>query len=74
MAVKHFCDVCGNEIELNVVRSRLKESTVIAGTRVDVEITVGISGTWNTGDLCKTCLFTVLDRFDSRPRAAIAAA
>lgn len=74
MAVKHFCDVCGDEVGWNVVTERLKDSTNLRGRKVEVEITIGIDGTWNKGDLCKSCLFAALDRFDPRPRAAEAAA
>jgi len=68
VSVKRFCDVCGDELLMgrNLVTDRLKETTFIRGTKVQVEVVAGIGGTWNSGDLCLFCLFDVLGRFDRR--------
>lgn len=75
MSIKHFCDVCGEDINENVVSQRLKHDTLLRTrkggmVKVMFEITVGTEGTWNSGDLCRDCLFNALGRFDNRPIAA----
>ena len=70
MSVQHYCDVCGHQIGRNVVKQRIKESTVVEGTKVGVEITVSIDGTANGGDLCKGCLGRVLAQFVPYPTEA----
>lgn len=70
MSRKTFCDVCGEETPTSVTGDRVKDSTVLNGMTVNVEVMCGLGrGSWNSGDLCKPCLFQALDRFDPRPRA-----
>jgi len=54
--IKHFCDVCKKEVERNFVNQRFKQTSLIRGTRVGVEIIVGIDDVWNAGDICDACL------------------
>ena len=60
MSTKWFCDSCGNELERNVVSTRLKGDHVLNGLRIEFQILVGTDGTWNKGELCISCLAEAL--------------
>lgn len=68
MSVKHYCDICGFEINRNYVNERISGR----GYQPDgnnpllIEIVVGSGrGVWNDGDVCRTCLrAAVLDAID----------
>lgn len=72
--IRRFCDVCEQEITTlnpSVVRDRLiLERAHLRANRpkVSFEIHVAIDGTWNSGDLCRSCLYQALDRLDPRPK------
>lgn len=73
MSTKRFCDVCERAITESMTKARVKESTVLryghTQETVNIEITCGVGhGSWNGGDLCKSCLYDALDRFDPRPK------
>jgi hypothetical protein len=54
--VIYRCDVCGTDLTRNYVSERLRAKLGI----VDVEVTVGIRGTWNSGEICRSCLAKVV--------------
>lgn len=60
MSTKWFCDACGNELDTDVVGTRIKGDHVIKGLRIMFEVHVGTDGTWNDGDLCAGCLAEAL--------------
>ena len=66
--VKRYCDVCEIPIVRNYVSNRLSGGTKMGDKIVNVTITLGVStmpGTWNSGELCLTCLkAAVIDRIN----------
>lgn len=74
---KLFCDICDCEISTSLTTDRINDSTVLrrSGNQetVNIEIVCGLGiGKWNSGDLCRSCLFDALDRFDPRPKVEAA--
>lgn len=71
--IKHFCDVCDNELtEENRIKGekgRLRSERERPGQRIMVEVTAGLSGSWNAGDFCKYCVIDAINMLDDRPRA-----
>lgn len=54
--IKHYCDVCGKELDRNYVSDRLIRTM----GKVKTEVMVSIDGAWNHGDICLVCLMNVL--------------
>ena len=55
MGTKWFCDCCGNEIFRNYIGDRVNTTVQVAGTKVLVEVILGIDKVWNSGDICIEC-------------------
>jgi hypothetical protein len=70
MAVKYFCDQCGDEItnRNKIETGRLKASIGHLG----VEVIVSQNQTANDGEYCKYCVLDALYKLDDRPREASA--
>ena len=54
--IKHFCDVCGDQVQRNSVSQRLTR----ARKTVTVEVLVATDGVWNGGAICYDCLLDVV--------------
>ena len=71
--IKHFCDVCDNELtEANRIsgeHGRLRSKRERPAQRIMVEVHTGLAGTWNAGDFCKYCVIDAIKMLDDRPRA-----
>jgi hypothetical protein len=65
--IKRFCDICDSDLthRQNFVHERFKESPVLNGKAINIEITLGVgqAGQWNQGDLCHNCLSRALAIF-----------
>lgn len=57
MSIKRFCDMCGAGIERSYVSPRLTSSL----KNWVVEVQVQLNGTWNRGDLCKSCVLRIIN-------------
>lgn len=83
--IRHFCDVCGDEVTRNYVSERLTSTDAHMGTpspgapgvlvtygkpRVQFEVHVGVGAAWNAGDLCLHCLLSAISGCDNRAKAA----
>lgn len=75
MSSKTFCDICGDEMDGKNTPSggvdvcdRLGGNAKTGKNYVSFEITVGLNGKWNVGDICKYCIINAVKRFDDRPQ------
>ena len=51
MSAKYFCDQCGDELsKKDYGRIKRKKG------RIEIEVLVGIDGTWNSGHACHKCV------------------
>lgn len=73
--VKHFCDLCGDEItEKNSCNGRLKTEKKanhhkIGLVTLNAEVMTGKDGCMNDGDFCKYCVIEAISDLDDRDRA-----
>lgn len=74
--IKHFCDVCGDEIteknrlDENVEPARLRTTLYRNGMQLGVEVITVRNGTANSGEFCKYCVLDALYKLDDRPQSA----
>ena len=75
MAIKTFCDCCGDEIvqsknDIPTGKYRLKTrvKAKIGGGFLDVEIITGTDGVANAGHYCRYCVIDAVIKMDDRPR------
>jgi hypothetical protein len=55
--IKHFCDVCSEEIGRNYVTDRLRENIAVYGVTVHLELLLGVGfNAFGNGDLCVACM------------------
>lgn len=62
---KNYCDGCGEELSRNYVTQRLEnehqfhfmQGPECKSTTARVEVMAGVDGTFNSGDLCLSCLY-----------------
>lgn len=63
MTIRRFCDCCGVELTANRVTNRVtREYSVTGKPKVQVEVTAGVNGTWNGGELCTDCVVLAVDK------------
>ncbi len=69
---KRFCDYCGDEIEfpVNDGYKSFSETTVLENKPIGIEVRVFVPEDRKAlyPDICKTCVYEALDRFDPRPQ------
>lgn len=60
--IRFVCDACGEETEKNYVGHRPSSSDIYLEGKSGfcLEIMSGVNGTWNSGELCKDCLFNLV--------------
>ena len=76
--IRHYCDVCDNEItdenRISGGAGRLArlghESRPGLQHTMMFEVTIGtIDGAWNSGDFCKYCVIDAINALDDRAKA-----
>ena len=64
--IKHFCDICGEEI-VRDDGDKININTGVTGfagrdiMRIGIEVSVSKNGTWNAGDFHKKCIVKIID-------------
>jgi hypothetical protein len=57
--IRYYCDGCGAALAPED-HQRLRRDGHINGTRIDVEVTTAVNGTWNGGNVCHRCVAKVV--------------
>jgi hypothetical protein len=66
--IRHFCDLCGDEIHAYLGGNRVTHRIRRSLEAVHVEVTVGVvkdrnvGPTWNGGHVCTACVMKVVER------------
>lgn len=64
MSIKHFCDLCNEELTVDYNKDNLDESIIVHG--VDVEVKIYIILPDNSYEVCRDCLFEIIDKLDRK--------